>query len=125
MLIPFGITTDFRNMDQGFTFYPGGFVGFATMEHRTTGVQPQNPAVTLLGKDSGSIDSLFSLRYFYLKYIYILKLIFNRELLDDAIIIFNSGVQSNVEKVVSFKICKHKSRFCNKCLGKGRNLKIN
>lgn len=85
MLIP--MMTDFRNLDQqGFTFYPGGFVGFASMEHRT-GTQPNNPAVALLGKDSGAIDNLFSLR----------------ELLDDAIIVYCSGVQSNVEKVASLR----------------------
>lgn len=71
MLVP--MLTDFRSLvaEQGFTFYPGGFLGFANFEHRT-GVQPQNPAVALLGKDFGSMDVQFSLR----------------ELLDDAIIIF-------------------------------------
>jgi|SRR5665811_1993644 len=79
--------TDFRSLiaDQGFTFYPGGFLGFTNFEHRS-GVQPQNPAVALLGKDCGSVDATFSLR----------------ELLDDAIIIFIAGVQSNVEKVCFF-----------------------
>lgn len=78
--------TDFRTLEQGFTFYPGGFVGFTNIDHRTS-VQPKNPAVALLGKDSGSIDPLFSLR----------------ELLDDAIIIYCSGVQANVEKVVTLR----------------------
>ncbi|XP_021964522.1 E3 ubiquitin-protein ligase RNF123 isoform X2 [Folsomia candida] len=84
LLIP--MMTDFRTLEQGFTFYPGGFVGFTNIDHRTS-VQPKNPAVALLGKDSGSIDPLFSLR----------------ELLDDAIIIYCSGVQANVEKVVTLR----------------------
>jgi len=84
MLIP--MLTDFRNFiaqgERGFTYFPGGFVGYGGMENRNA-VQLHNPAVALLGKESGTMDVRASLR----------------ELLDNAIIIYSCGVQRHVEKV--------------------------
>lgn len=84
MMIP--MMTDFQNMDTRVTLLPG-FMGFASLANRTTGFIPHNPAASLLGRDKGRMDTIFSLR----------------ELLDDAIIIFNAGVSANVEKAVSLR----------------------
>ncbi|CAL8088738.1 unnamed protein product [Orchesella dallaii] len=88
MLIP--MLADFRNFiaqgERGFTYFPGGFVGFGGMEHRNA-IQLHNPAVALLGKESGMMDVRASLR----------------ELLDNAIIIYSCGVQRHVEKVVGLR----------------------
>jgi hypothetical protein len=69
-------------MDGALRLFPGGFLGFSAYEHRI-GARPQNPAVALLGRDSGIMDVRTSLR----------------ELLDDAIMIFSCGVRRHVEKV--------------------------
>lgn len=84
MLIP--MLTDFRNLiaqgEHGLSYFPGAFFGMGGMEHRTA-VTPHNPAVALLGKDSGTMEVRASLR----------------ELLDNVIIIYSCGVQRHMEKV--------------------------
>jgi len=84
VLIP--MIADFRSLLQtgegGFQFFPGGYMGHS-MEQRNS-VQPHNPAVALIGKESGAMDPKASLI----------------ELLDDTIIVYCCGVQRNIEKVI-------------------------
>ena len=80
MVIP--MISDFRsliNADGGFL---PGLMGFTGFEHRQQ-VLPHNPATALLGRESGSMDVVTSLR----------------ELLDDAVIVFCCGVLKHVDKV--------------------------
>lgn len=60
---------------------PGGMIGFSTFDR--VGARPNNPAVALINRDSGMMDTLTSLR----------------ELLDDTVMIFSCGVTRHVEKV--------------------------
>lgn len=103
MLIP--MLADLRNFvaqgEHGVAYFPGGFLGYPGGMDVRHPVLPHNPAVALLGKDSGIMEVRASLR----------------ELLDNAIIIYSSGVHRHMEKVgtafiranvnILFENCSH------------------
>lgn len=79
-----------RELGFGFPQLQGGLFGSPGMDPRHS-VAPHNPAVALLGKESGTMDVRASLR----------------ELLDDVIIIYSCGVQRHLEKVIETNLCKY------------------